>query len=180
MMRGGSVLGLSVLLLAAGCTASKLTKVASQVAAEQGVISEGQKGAIDRTSEAFRESFEDLTEEEEFYLGRAVAAEILARYPLRAEDDLSAYIRRVGRAVAAYSPRPETYQGYRFAILEDAQPNAFAAPGGFVFLTTGLLALVANEEQLAAVLAHEVAHSDDTSYGTLTRPLSLHEPEFDL
>jgi predicted Zn-dependent protease len=155
--RAARWVALAVLALA-GCTPSALTKVGADLATKKGVVTEQQLGAIKETGQAFRSSFQDLTDEEEYHLGRAVAAQILERYPLRADDALSAYVRRVGRAVSAYSSRPETYGGYRFAILDDPSVNAFAAPGGMIFVTRGLLALVPNEESLAAVLAHEVSH----------------------
>ncbi|MBZ0268028.1 M48 family metalloprotease [bacterium] len=152
---GCLVLGL---LANAGCTPPSLTKIGGDLVTQQGVVSTEQLAAITETGQAFRSSFQDLTEEEEYYLGRAVAAQILSRYRLRPEDELSAYVREVGRAVSAYSTRPETFGGYHFAILDDAAVNAFAAPGGTIFVTSGLLAMLPGEESLAGVLAHEVAH----------------------
>jgi predicted Zn-dependent protease len=146
------------LLATASCTPPSLTKIGGDLATQHGVVSTEQLAAITETGQAFRSSFQDLTDEEEYYLGRAVAAQILSRYRLRPEDELSAYVREVGRAVSAYSPRPETYGGYRFAILDDAAVNAFAAPGGTIFVTRGLLEMLPSEEALAGVLAHEVAH----------------------
>jgi len=91
-------------------------------------------------------------------VGRAVAARILSSYPLAQDPQLTLYVNEVGQAVARKSARPSTFRGYHFAVLESPEPNAFACPGGTIFITRGLLALCDNEDQLAAVLAHEVGH----------------------
>jgi len=164
MMRKGIVIGISAaalaaaVLLVAGCTATDLTKIGTSIAAEQGYISDDQKGAIDRTGEAFRKSFEDLTEEEEYYIGRAVAATLLSRYSLYENDELTRYVNRVGRSVALSSDRPEIYGGWHFAVLDADEVNAFAAPGGMIFITRGMVTMLPDEEALACVLAHEVGH----------------------
>ena len=83
---------------------------------------------------------------------------ILARYKVYEDAPLTGYVNRVGGLVAAVSERPETYGGYHFWVLDSDGINAFAAPGGFVFVTRGLLAQAPDEEAVAAVLAHEVGH----------------------
>jgi predicted Zn-dependent protease len=60
--------------------------------------------------------------------------------------------------VAVYSGRPEIYAGYHFLVLDSPEVNALAAPGGFIFITKGLLDKCRNEEMLGCVLAHEVGH----------------------
>ncbi len=70
--------------------------------------------------------------------------------------DLTTYINLVGKTLAAASARPGL--DWTFVVLESSTPNAFSAPGGYVFITTGLLALLDNEAQLAAALAHEIGH----------------------
>lgn len=92
----------------------------------------------------------------EIRFGREVAARILARHPLTEDSDLLRYVNLVGRAVAERGGRPELT--YRFGVLETDQVNAFAAPGGYVFVTRGALARMANEAELAGVLAHEIVH----------------------
>jgi predicted Zn-dependent protease len=92
----------------------------------------------------------------EIRFGREVAARILARYPLADDADLLRYVNLVGRAVARNGGRPELT--YRFGVLETDAVNAFAAPGGYVFVTRGALERMANEAELAGVLAHEIAH----------------------
>jgi len=99
-----------------------------------------------------------VSEADEYRLGRAVAARVLATYPLVKDPQLQLYVNEVGQAVARKSSRPRTFRGYHFAVLESLEPNAFAAPGGIILLTRGMLKLCANEDELGAALAHEVAH----------------------
>ncbi len=99
-----------------------------------------------------------MSEEEEYFVGRAVSARILSTYPLLSNAGLTEYVNLVGTTVALNSDKPLTYGGYHFAVLDSREPNAFASPGGTIFITTGMLASVTNEDELAAVLAHEVAH----------------------
>jgi predicted Zn-dependent protease len=110
-------------------------------------------GAIKATQAA-----RPISDSEEYYVGRAVAARILAKYPLSTNARLTQYVNEVGHAVARKSARPQTYRGYHFAVVETQEVNAFACPGGIIIITRGMVETCANEEQLAAVLAHEVAH----------------------
>ncbi|MFI5346760.1 MAG: M48 family metalloprotease [Elusimicrobiota bacterium] len=107
---------------------------------------------------AVRKSAEDISESEEYYIGRAVAAQILSRYQPLNDPGLNLYAQKIVQAVSMASDRPSVFKGYHVQILESDEVNAFAAPGGFIFVTTGLLKLVRSEDELACVLAHEVAH----------------------
>jgi predicted Zn-dependent protease len=109
---------------------------------------------VTATAEASR----PLTEEEEYYLGRSVAARILATYPLLKDETATEYVNLVGQTVALHSDKPVTYGGYHFAVLDTDEINAFACPGGIIFITRGVYNFVKNEDELAAVVAHEVAH----------------------
>jgi predicted Zn-dependent protease len=99
-----------------------------------------------------------MTESEEYFVGRAVAADVVDRHAYVEDPVLQDYINRVGYTLAFSSRRPLLYGGYHFALIQSDEINAFAAPGGFVFLTTGALRAMHNEEELAGVLAHEIAH----------------------
>lgn len=88
--------------------------------------------------------------------GRGVAAQVLSRYSLDTDAGLNRYLNLVGSGVALKGPRPELR--YRFALLDSNEVNAYAAPGGWIFVTRGALALMHDESELAAVLAHELAH----------------------
>lgn len=123
----------------------------------QGITREHVDSAI-RVGSAFAQANERLDDVQEYYVGRAVAARILSRFTVCADEAMQAYVNRVGHTVALHSDRPRTYGGYRFAVLEAPEPNAFAAPGGFVFVTSTLVRQLVSEDQLAGVLAHEVAH----------------------
>jgi predicted Zn-dependent protease len=72
------------------------------------------------------------------------------------DPDIQAYVQSIGERLARNSPRREVR--YQFHVVEMIEPNAFALPGGHVYVSRGLLALVNTEEELACVLAHEVAH----------------------
>jgi predicted Zn-dependent protease len=121
-------------------------------------LSDRDKAAIVKTSKAIRSTFADITEEEEYYIGRTVAALILSRYPVYDNKAVTSYVNTVGNAVAVYSERPEIYAGYHFLVLDSDEVNALSAPGGFIFITKGLMQRCRDEEMLACILAHEVGH----------------------
>lgn len=100
----------------------------------------------------------ELTPEEEYYIGRSVAASILARYKPLGQAEVDRYLNLLGQGLALHSSRPEIYIGYRFLALQDEEANAFATPGGHVFISRGLLLLARDEDELAAALAHEISH----------------------
>jgi predicted Zn-dependent protease len=100
----------------------------------------------------------EINDSEEYYIGRAVAARVLSQYPLYQDAKVTEYVNEVGQTVARKSSRPNTYKGYHFAVLDTNELNAFACPGGIIFITRGLLSTCANEDELAAVLAHECSH----------------------
>ena len=114
-------------------------------------------GAV-KTAKAFRKGFQDISESEEFFIGRSVAAQILSRYRPYQDAKLNRYVQSVLQVVAQASDRPMIFKGYHAQVLDSDEVNAFAAPGGFVFLTSGLVRLLENEDQLGCVLAHEVGH----------------------
>ena len=100
-----------------------------------------------------------LNESQEYFVGRGVAAHAIAEKKLHGKgSDLEQYVILVGHSVALESDRPEVFNGWTFGILESEEVNAFCAPSGFIFVTSGLLKAVQNEDELAGVLAHEIAH----------------------
>ena len=141
--------------LLAGCSA---VQKGADILAGQGKISQQDRDAIVRTSQALRSTFADITDEEEYYIGRAVAALILSRYTAYNDPALARYVNLLGMAVVYSSDRPEIYGGYHFLVLDSDEVNAMAAPGGYVFVTRGLIKRCHDEETLAAILAHEVGH----------------------
>ena len=99
-----------------------------------------------------------FTEEEEYYIGRAVAANVLSKYTLYKNVRATAYLNKVGNYLVINSNRPQIFNGYHFALLNTREINAWTTPGGVIFITRGLFNLTENEDELAAVIAHEIAH----------------------
>lgn len=99
-----------------------------------------------------------ISDEEEYYIGRAVAARILSTYKIYNNALLIDYINLVGHSLSMHSERPDTYGGYRFSVLDTMERNAFACPGGMIFITKGMLLTAKSEDEVAAILAHEIAH----------------------
>jgi predicted Zn-dependent protease len=101
----------------------------------------------------------DFTPEDEYYLGRAVAANILSIYrPWNQNTELTRYLNRICQTIAINSPQPEMFNGYHVIILDSPEYNAFATPGGHILITRGLVGAATSEDMLAAVIAHEFAH----------------------
>ena len=100
----------------------------------------------------------DLTPKQEYYLGRTLAAQSVSQTPVVDDAAAENYVNLVGHYLAIHSARPETYRGYQFAILQSKDPMAFSFPGGYVFVSTGMLKFLNSEDELAAVLSHELAH----------------------
>lgn len=98
----------------------------------------------------------DVSEEEERAMGRQIAATLIAAAPPVKDKALQTYVNQVGYWVAQQSERPNL--PWTFAVLDTNTVNAFAAPGGYVFVTKPLFLLLQNEAELAAVLGHEIAH----------------------
>ncbi len=97
-----------------------------------------------------------MTIQQERELGERVFQEIKKRWPLIQESSINDYVNKVGQEIIrSIDPQPFTYQFY---VLNSPEINAFAIPGGKVFINSGLLLLLEKEEELAAVLAHEVGH----------------------
>jgi predicted Zn-dependent protease len=142
-----------------GCeTLNQVAELGTTMAVATGDLSAEEAASITRTTRAVTKTFEDITPEQEYYIGRTVAATVLLGYKPFPAADLNAYVNRVGQSLALFSLRPETFGGYRFLVLDSDEINAFAAPGGLILVTRGLLRCCQTEDELAAVLAHEIGH----------------------
>jgi predicted Zn-dependent protease len=97
-----------------------------------------------------------FSEGQEIELGKQTDAEVTATYGVYGDEQLAAYVSRMGLALAAKTQRPGL--PYRFAVLDSPVVNAFAVPGGSVYVTRGILAMMNSEAELAAVLGHELGH----------------------
>jgi len=146
-------------LLIAGCTT--ITKIGTTIGQATGTITPQQADSINRSAEAVEKTFKDITPEQEYYIGRSVAATILSTYKPYDNEAATHYVNVLGQALALSSDRPETFRGYHFVIMDTDEINAFSAPGGFVMVSRGLLRCCRNEDALAAVLAHEVGHVEN-------------------
>ena len=125
---------------------------------------------------AYQDAKKDLTPENEYYVGRSVATNLLSRAQYKyveadafAEGKLgkmTAYVNAVGNVLAAAAmsaprkdDRPSPISGWHFVIVDDDTINEFDASGGFILINKGLVKAAKNEDELAAVLAHEIAHT---------------------
>ena len=98
----------------------------------------------------------EKSEADEQAIGHEWAAMLTGAAPLVADEKLQRYVNKVGRWVALQSERPNL--PWRFGVLDSPNVNAFATPGGYVFVTHGLVARLNSEAELAGVLGHEIAH----------------------
>lgn len=92
----------------------------------------------------------------EVLFGRDLAARILSNFPLIKDDALNSYVNLVGRAVSLSAGRPEL--PFYFGVLKSDEINAYATPGGYIFITKAAFDALENEAQLACILSHEIAH----------------------
>lgn len=90
-------------------------------------------------------------------VGKEAAQSVQAEIGLLDDPELTEYVQRIGKKLLRGLPRREF--AYHFEIVDQMEPNAFALPGGYIYVSRGLLALVNNESELACVLGHEVIHS---------------------
>lgn len=97
-----------------------------------------------------------VDEKGEAEIGSTAAASILGAAPLVKDQKLQDYVNQVGLWLALQTERPDL--PWRFGVMDTDSVNAFAAPGGYVFITRGLLLHMRNEAELAGVLAHEISH----------------------
>jgi predicted Zn-dependent protease len=138
---------------------SAIADVGAQIAGQAGVIDQNIANAISNSAKAIGSAAEEISPEQEYYIGRAVGANILSSYKVwNGSPALTAYVNRICNAITVNSPQPEVYNGYHVAILDSNEINAFATSGGHIFVTRGLIAAAGSEDALAGVLAHEVAH----------------------
>jgi predicted Zn-dependent protease len=98
----------------------------------------------------------EIDEPEEIAIGRDVASRLLGAAPLVPNPGLQRYVNHVGRWLAAQTERPDL--PWQFGVLDHGNVNAFATPGGTIFITRGLLERMRNEAELAGVLGHEIVH----------------------
>ena len=109
---------------------------------------------------SFKRSAEtqEFSEDEKYYTGRTVGANMLASEAPSDDAALESYVGKVGQTLALASGKATLPHGWHFMLLKEAEPDAFACPGGLIFISEGLVKLCENEDDLAGVLAHEISH----------------------
>ena len=108
------------------------------------------------TVKKVQQASSEVDQPQEVALGRDVAARLLGAAPLVPDERLQRYVNNVGRWLALHTERPGL--PWHFGVLDTDTVNAFATPGGNVFLTRGLYVRLRSEAELAGVLAHEISH----------------------
>jgi predicted Zn-dependent protease len=140
-------------------TVAAVADVGAQIASRAGAIDQNIADAISQSSRAIARAVEEITPEQEYYIGRAVGANILTSYRIwNGNAALTSYLNKICAAITINSPRPDIYNGYHVAILDSNEINAFATSGGHILVTRGLVNAAKSEDALAGVLAHEIAH----------------------
>ena len=148
----------AIVLSLTGCAA--LAGVTGELAA-LGIVDEDIHKAVEvgaAGAEVVSSINETFTPEQQYYVGRGVAATILGQYEPFRDEQATAYLNTLGQALALVSAQPFLYRGYRFMILDSDEINAFATPGGHIFLSRGMIRLAESEDELAAIVAHEISH----------------------
>jgi predicted Zn-dependent protease len=97
-----------------------------------------------------------ISESQEIQMGREADGQLVASMGLYDDPDLQAYVQRIGENLAAVSERP--HLPWTFRVVDEPVVNAFALPGGYIYVTRGILAYFNSEAELAAVLGHEIGH----------------------
>ena len=103
-----------------------------------------------------QQAFTDIPEPEEIQIGGGMAAGLLGAVPLVRNERVQRYVNDLGQWLAMHSERPGL--PWRFGVLDTSDINAFAAPGGYVFITRGLFMSLWDEAELAGVIGHEIIH----------------------
>lgn len=150
----------AVAVVAVGAGCSTVTQVGTTVGQAMGVVSAEQSESINRSAQAVEKTFQDITPEQEYYIGRSVAATVLTTYKPLDNAEANAYLNLLGQTISLFSAKPETFGGYHLLLLDTDEVNAFAAPGGLILVSRGMVRCCRSEDELVAVLAHEISHVD--------------------
>lgn len=153
---------LTTVIIAGGCAPGEggmdLSSMGAGILGSTGLVSTSEAEGYIKAGSKVVKAASSLTDEQEYYLGRGVAATVFARYKALPNSSVNSYVNKVGVTLAAFSDKPETFAGYHFIVLDTDEVNAMAAPGGFIFVTKGFVKRMPDEDTLAAVLAHEISH----------------------
>lgn len=121
--------------------------------------SESTKNSILTTNEKVEKAKEEITPEQKYYIGRAVAAKIFSGSPRSSNNaTIEDYLNKICQALVINSDGLIPYKGFHVALLDSNDLNAVSTPGGHILISKGLVLAAESEDQLAAVLAHEISH----------------------
>jgi len=111
---------------------------------------------VGKAANNLKKATTDIDEPQEIQIGQEYATILLGTKPLLADEHVQRYVNALGHYLALQSERPDL--PWTFAVLDDPGFNAFSTPGGYIFVTRGLLERMHNESELAGVLGHEIGH----------------------
>jgi len=137
-------------------TGGKISHLETMKTFFAGLVAAGLLTACAQNPVTGRSDFVLMDESRELAIGRQAHDEILKEYGRYEDPGLQNYVQQVGERLAVRSHRADLV--YRFTVLDSEEVNAFALPGGYIYITRGMLAMLNSEAELAAVLGHEVGH----------------------
>jgi hypothetical protein len=150
--------------------ASGVADAAQQLGGAVGALGQGMGSLFGRAKPALPKPEQEQLQEE-LALGPLVAGRVLGARPLWADAGAQKRVNLVGRWVASQTSRPEL--PWTFGVIDTPELNAYAAPGGYVLVTRGLYELLATDEELAAVLGHEIGHCVQRDHYNVVRKQQL-------
>lgn len=140
------------LIALAGCASKKSASDSPEAARKSTTAKDPAPPSAASVDQEFKLAIQD-----EVTVGKGIASRLLGSFGyFNKKPDLEKYLNLVGQTLVVQSGRPELT--YHFAILDTDEINAFATPGGYIFVTRGLLSEIRSEDELACVLGHEIAH----------------------
>lgn len=134
-----------------------LNKVNSAVQKSQDIKQKAEQATS--TFESIDRATEPITSQDSYFIGRTVASNVLTEYKLyTASPKATSYVNKICKAITMNSDTPKIYKDYCVAIIDSDEINAVSTSGGHIFITTGILRCCSSEDELAAIIAHEIAH----------------------
>lgn len=140
------------------CASNEVTDALETMAIIANITGDDEEAAVLKAGSKISKAVEDITPENEYWIGRSVAASILNTYKPYENAEQEVYVNKIAQAIVLNSDMPEIYGGYHVKILDSDEMNAFATSGGHIFITRGLINCAKTEDALAAAIAHEVSH----------------------
>ncbi|MCQ2578969.1 MAG: M48 family metalloprotease [Treponema sp.] len=119
------------------------------------------KQKVDQAQEVLQtidRAAEPITQQDSYFIGRTVASNVLTDYKLYNDAKAVAYLNKICKAITMNSDTPKIYKDYCVSIIDSDEINALSTSGGHIFITTGVLKCCSSEDEVAAIIAHEIAH----------------------